>query len=235
MKKTFTLVLLAASLIMGCKLRENLKKKAEAAKQKDSPEMIASRKLIGSFEGTIGTAKLTLLINFTTADSLSGRSILNGKDHLLTGKLKKDAGKYILTLTELGSDSAKGVFALNTNTVLPDTLSGTWAPEKPSAKITQAKLELIRKAFEYRKDAGVYTASSTKELSEEDIKSLSKWETEVMMNEILARHGACFSKPNLRDAFETKAWYVPTSLDVNNKLTEIERKNVELLKAKVEE
>ena len=51
-----------------------------------------------------------------------------------------------------------------------------------------------------------------------------------MRNEIFARHGYCFKKKELRQQFETEDWYVPNTVDIKGFLTEIEKKNIALIK-----
>ena len=53
---------------------------------------------------------------------------------------------------------------------------------------------------------------------------------EAMRNEIFARHGYCFKKKNLRELFEDKDWYIPNTVDVKKDLTDIEKKNIALIK-----
>lgn len=51
-----------------------------------------------------------------------------------------------------------------------------------------------------------------------------------MRNEIFARHGYCFAKKHLRQQFEMEDWYVPNTVDIKGFLTDIEKKNIELIK-----
>ena len=51
-----------------------------------------------------------------------------------------------------------------------------------------------------------------------------------MRNEIFARHGYCFKKKDMRNMFELLDWYVPNTVDIKNFLTEIEKKNISLIK-----
>ncbi|WP_299437593.1 YARHG domain-containing protein [uncultured Aquimarina sp.] len=54
-------------------------------------------------------------------------------------------------------------------------------------------------------------------------------ELAIIKNEIFASHGYMFTKKKWQDYFESKTWYIPSNTDAVNKLTEIERKNVELI------
>ena len=57
-----------------------------------------------------------------------------------------------------------------------------------------------------------------------------KSELSYMRNEIFARHGYCFKKKDMRNMFELLDWYVPNTVDIKNFLTEIEKKNISLIK-----
>ena len=57
-----------------------------------------------------------------------------------------------------------------------------------------------------------------------------KGELETMRNEIFARHGYCFKRKAQRELFEDKDWYIPNTVDVKKDLTEIEKKNIALIK-----
>jgi YARHG domain len=57
-----------------------------------------------------------------------------------------------------------------------------------------------------------------------------KEDLEFMRNEIFARHGYCFQKKALRQQFENQEWYVPNTIDIKNRLTDIEKKNIALIK-----
>jgi len=77
---------------------------------------------------------------------------------------------------------------------------------------------------------GTYPQASKRLLKEEDVENLLKPDLEVMRNEIFARHGYCFKKKDLREMFEDKDWYIPNTVNVKKDLTEIEKKNIVLIK-----
>jgi len=52
----------------------------------------------------------------------------------------------------------------------------------------------------------------------------------MMRQEIFARHGYCFSKKEFRQRFENEDWYVPDTTDIRGRLTDIEKKNIALIK-----
>ena len=79
-------------------------------------------------------------------------------------------------------------------------------------------------------DVGQYPQASKRLLKEDDVSNVMKEDLEIMRNEIFARHGYCFKKKHLRKQFENKDWYIPNSVDIKNDLTEIEKKNIALIK-----
>ncbi|MDH7444365.1 YARHG domain-containing protein [Aquimarina sp. 2201CG14-23] len=54
-------------------------------------------------------------------------------------------------------------------------------------------------------------------------------ELAIIKNEIFASHGYMFKTKKWQDYFESKSWYIPTTGDAVNKLSTIERKNIELI------
>ena len=51
-----------------------------------------------------------------------------------------------------------------------------------------------------------------------------------MRNEIYARHGYCFTRKATRQQFERFDWYIPNSTDIKKDITEIEKKNIAMIK-----
>ena len=61
---------------------------------------------------------------------------------------------------------------------------------------------------------------------------------QTAINEIYARHGYIFNSSELRDLFNSMSWYegtVPSDRFNSNEFNAAEKKNVEFLKAKMEE
>jgi hypothetical protein len=89
---------------------------------------------------------------------------------------------------------------------------------------------LQRKEFKYQANVGTWPEASKRLLKPADVENLVKPELELMRNEIFARHGYCFNKKNLRQQFENEDWYVPNTVDIKGYLTDIEKKNIALIK-----
>ncbi|WP_445718965.1 YARHG domain-containing protein [Flavobacterium sp.] len=71
--------------------------------------------------------------------------------------------------------------------------------------------------------------SSIDELTSDFVSNLSKADIFILRNSIFARHGFAFRDKQLRMYFELFDWYMSVFGDVKDELTEIEKKNIELL------
>jgi len=71
--------------------------------------------------------------------------------------------------------------------------------------------------------------ASIEELTSDFVSNLSKADIFILRNSIFARHGFAFRDKQLRMYFEQFDWYMPVFGDVKDDLTEIEKKNIDLL------
>lgn len=71
--------------------------------------------------------------------------------------------------------------------------------------------------------------ASNEELTSDFVSNLSKADIFILRNSIFARHGFAFRDKQLRVYFEQFYWYMPVFGDVKDELTEIEKKNIDLL------
>ena len=192
--------------------------------------IMPSSKLLGSFVGAFGDNKITLLITKASGDTVEGRSVVGGNDRPFTGTLKSAGDNYAIVAKEPGDDKYDGVFNLTVNPKQPDVITGTWEPNTPGAHLGAKTFSLQRKAFNYLQDVGDYPEASKRLLKVEDVENVMTPELELMRNEIFARHGYCFKNKVQREVFESKDWYVPNTVDARKDLTEIEKKNIALIK-----
>jgi hypothetical protein len=201
---------------------------ARASTIQTPPAVNLMEKLLGSFVGAFGDNKITLLIIKAKGDSIEGRSIVGGNDRPFLGTLIKKDGGYDIIAREPGDDKYDGVFSFRIPEDNPDMVIGSWKPN--DAKMAAKNYTLQRKKFEYKTDVGSYPESSQRLLEPEDVENLTKKELEFMRNEIFARHGFCFKRKHLRQEFEMQDWYVPNTVDIKGFLTDIEKKNIEMIK-----
>ena len=76
-------------------------------------------------------------------------------------------------------------------------------------------------------DGGYYHITSSRLLTEEDIKGFSKSDLMIMRNEIFARHGYIFQDPMLQEHFSQMPWYTPLQDDISQiTLSSVEQNNV---------
>lgn len=231
MNRNFFISAIVFSLFCSCNSSSD--KTAGKNTEKNTTETGVTTKamnLLGSYVGPFGDNKITLLITRLSGDTIEGRSVVGGNDRPFSGFVKFTNDKYTVNAKEPGDDKYDGVFAFTIETNQPDKVTGNWKPNTAGAHLGPKDFTLLRRAFIYLKDVGQFPQASRQLLTEDDVNNLSKDELAIMRNEIFARHGYCFKKKIFREQFEDKDWYIPNTTDVKNDLTEIEKKNIELIK-----
>jgi YARHG domain len=231
MKKTLT----ALTLLMGIAACTSNNKNTEEKKETTQTvatvaQSIVNSPLLGSYVGPFGTNKITLLITKVIGDTVEGRSVVGGNDRPFSGFTTLANGIYTIKAKEPGDDKYDGEFAITFDEKNTNTISGSWKPFKEGGHGGAKDFSLTRNSFKYLADVGQYPQASKRLLKEEDVANIMKEDLEIMRNEIFARHGYCFKKKYLREQFEDKDWYIPNTVDVKNDLTEIEKKNIALIK-----
>jgi len=79
---------------------------------------------------------------------------------------------------------------------------------------------------------GLYPQASYQLLQADKLAGVGKTQLAIMRNEIFARYGYIFSSNNgMLPYFKKQKWYKPAVTDVSRSLTEIEKKNIILLKS----
>jgi hypothetical protein len=235
--RKFLFLLLAGSLLIACNNnkkteKENTEKTGTATIQAPvtpvTPAINLLEKLLGSFVGAFGDNKITMLIIKVQGDSIEGRTIVGGNDRPFLGTFEEKEGKYSISAKEPGDHPDDGVFNFNIDMANTEVLTGSWKPN--NAKKPAKDYSLQRKKFEYKTDVGNFPESSQRLLKAKDVENLMKEDLMFMRNEIFARHGFCFKKKNLRQEFEMQEWYVPNTVDIKDYLTDIEKKNIQMIK-----
>jgi len=230
MKPSIFLYIILASLFCGCNASSSKADEKNTSKDPITVVSNAAINLLGSYVGPFGDNKINLLITRIAGDTIDGRSVVGGNDRPFTGIIKSDGDKYNVSAKEPGDDKYDGIFNFTIDSKQPDVIAGNWAPLVAGAKPGAKDFTLQRRAFKYETGTGEYPQASQRLLKEDDVNNLMKPELEAMRNEIFARHGYCFKKKNLRELFEDKDWYIPNTVDVKKDLTDIEKKNIALIK-----
>jgi hypothetical protein len=184
--------------------------------------------MLGSFVGAFGDNKISLLVTRAADNAVSGRSIVGGNDRPFEGSYTLENGVYTVTAKEPGNHKDDGVFKFTVAQASPTELKGTWKANE--AKRPEKSYALERKKFTYKPDVGIYPQASQRVMRAKDVENMMKEDLEFMRSEIFARHGYCFSKKHLRQQFEMEEWYVPNTTDIKGVLTDIEKKNIALIK-----
>ena len=221
---------LVINFLSGCNNSANKPPEGNGGKDALATVNSAAFSLLGSYVGPFGDNKITLLITKVSADTVEGSSVVGGNDRPFTGVVKFINDKYNIVAKEPGDDQYDGVFNFTIDTKQPDQIMGSWKPNKPTETLKPKDYSLQRRSFVYLQDVGQYPMASKRLLGDSDVNNLNKPDLETMRNEIFARHGYCFRKKALRDMFEDKDWYIPHTVDVKADLTEIEKKNILLIK-----
>lgn len=199
-----------------------------ASNASPAPAPASAGEILGSFVGPFGDNKITLLITKADGSSVSGRSIVGGNDRPFDGTFTVENGVYKIVANEPGDHKDDGIFRFTIAAGNTNEVSGTWKandtkrPEKPYT--------LKRRTFEYKTNVGHWPQASQRTLKESDVENLVIEELAMMRNEIFARHGYCFSRKEMRQQFEKADWYVPNTVDIKGFLTDIEKKNIALIK-----
>ncbi len=186
--------------------------------------------VLGSYVGAFGDNKITVLISKATKDSVRGRSIVGGFDRPFEGTLIAEKNMVNIIAKEPGDDKHDGTFNFTINKETATNLTGSWKPYKETPQIQGKDFTLNRKNFAYLKDVGQFPQASKRLLKEDDVNNLIKEELEQMRNEIYARHGYCFTRKATRQQFENFDWYIPNSTDIKKDITDVEKKNIALIK-----
>jgi hypothetical protein len=71
--------------------------------------------------------------------------------------------------------------------------------------------------------------ASQRLLTKKEVENLKKGDLLIIRNTIYARHGFSFKNRPLRIFFDAQEWYMPVNTDIKSNLTEIEKKNIQLL------
>lgn len=97
-------------------------------------------------------------------------------------------------------------------------------------KVVQPSIENNSPKKIENKVVGKFPETSQRVLTAADIAGLSSYELKIMRNEIYARYGYIFKTKDMKAYFINQPWYSPKYQNVASFLSEIEKKNIELIK-----
>ena len=97
---------------------------------------------------------------------------------------------------------------------------------KQKGYIFYDRVSLIRNGLD-----GKYTDVSNYFFNEDDLESISSDELKIMRNEIFARYGYIFKEGGeMNNYFKNEKWYKPKLNNVDSKLTQLEKYNIQLIR-----
>lgn len=196
--------------------------------------------------------KINVSIDSVVGSKITGHSVVAGNSRPFVGTIRE----RVVTAKEPGDDPYDGVFEF---TLQPKgtRIDGSWTANDKKLAVTKRKYTLHKTAFRYdphqkldgigrgwvyspglegsgrgeklTADAYKFNASDTV-LQSRDVENMYKRDLEVTRNAIYARHGYSFQNRDMRYFFDRVSWYVPVSTDVTAQLTDLEKRNIELLK-----
>ena len=141
-------------------------------------------------------------------------------------KGKWNAYKSNVYVTEREYELKKREFTYNPDLKLPEDVSWTSLYEQ-----NPTLAELKSEKGEFLTNDVLKVNASKKLLNKSEIENMHKGDLEIIRNSIYARHGYSFKNRKIRYIFDNNVdWYMPVSTDVTKELTEIEIKNIDLLK-----
>lgn len=194
-----------------------------------------------------------------TQQWLYGHSIVAGNKRPFKGTYQLTDSGYVAKVKEPGDNRYDGQFRFTIKPD-QQSLSGTWEAFRKDFSATATRYVLKRKTFKYEPSLGlppgvewaalynhalmmghtrkgerlsgdvVKLNASAKALKKEEVANLYRGDLEVIRNAIYARHGYSFKNRKMRFVFDHIDWYMPISIDVRNELTDLEKKNIDLLK-----
>lgn len=159
-------------------------------------------------------------------NDVTGYSVLNGKQLNFKGKIKQTDSNYTLTLNEAGRGVDVGRFVLNYkgNT---SPIEAQWSSATQTVK--PKFFSLNAQQCKYAKEQGEFPDASLRLLKDADLQ-VPLGQLQYMRNEIYARHGYAFQNKKWAITFSQYDWYMPCYLNVDARLTQIEKENVKRIK-----
>lgn len=159
-------------------------------------------------------------------NDVTGYSVLNGKQLNFKGKIKKTDSNYTLSLNEVGRGVDVGRFVLNYkgNT---SPIEAQWSSATQTVK--PKFFSLNAQQCKYGKEQGEFPDASLRLLKDTDLQ-VPLGQLQYMRNEIYARHGYAFQNKKWAITFSQYDWYMPCYLNVDARLTQIEKENVKRIK-----
>lgn len=198
--------------------------------------------------------KINIAIDKIEGDKIEGHSVVAGNNRPFSGTITKQDNIYTIEAKEPGDDKYDGTFTFKVFSETK-TITGSWVSNDTNLSVTKRKYELSKKVFAYDQDLEITTfdhfyGSENEDnnsfefptekvmeinaskilLTTKDVENLYQGDLEVIRNAIYARHGYSFRNRRMRYLFNYIDWHIPVSTNITAQLTDIEKKNIDLLK-----
>lgn len=202
--------------------------------------------------------KINMTIDSMVAGNAYGHSVVAGNARPFKGTYKKLRENYVFEVAEPGDDRYDGKFKFTLLTD-PLILEGEWDANDAKLAVTKRKFYLESRSFTYNQQTALpedfvfeslydsYDEDSDAEegltddvlkfnpsialLKKEDVENMYQRDLEVLRNSIYARHGYSFKNRRMRYLFDKYVdWYIPLKTNILADLTDLEKKNIDLLK-----
>lgn len=202
--------------------------------------------------------KITICIDSLKDNKIYGHSVVAGNSRMFSGLYKKTSEGYSVTANEPGDNKHDGVFEFNVNTN-EKKLNDMWVANNTGLPVTVRSYKLESRTYKYdsslqlpegivlrmmhdsyneKSEKGEFITASVLDINASstllktvDVENMYRADLEVLRNSIYARHGYSFKNLRMRTIFDTSVdWYMPVTSDVTSLLTEIEKKNIALIK-----
>lgn len=202
--------------------------------------------------------KINITIDSMIDGKAYGHSVVAGNARSFQGSYKKKDDNYLFEVVEPGDDQYDGKFQF-VLLVKPLILEGEWEANDQKLAVTKRKFYLESRKFEYNPQTALpedfvfdslydsYKEDSDAEesltddvlkfnpsltvLKKEEVENMYQRDIEVLRNSIYARHGYSFKNRRMRYLFDRYVeWYIPLKTNILADLTDLEKKNIDLLK-----
>jgi hypothetical protein len=201
--------------------------------------------------------KISVMIDSINNGVIKGRSVVAGNSRPFEGACVDQEGRIKCSVKEPGDDKYDGSFEF---VIVKDSgiVRGRWIANNKKLAVSERTFSLTKTAFTYDENSALPASlveeelynsnyegyefekitadavkfnASTQELKKEDIENMYKGDLEIIRNAIYARHGYSFKDKRMRFVFDAFVdWYIPVATDVRDAITDLELKNINLIK-----
>lgn len=185
-----------------------------------------------NYHGTIdGKYPITAHVLFSTLGAEGSYYYdKNGADRELTlvGTYESYGDELWVVLKEYNKDGKHtGTFYVKKSTEDRSEISGTFVLES-NGKEMPFELSTNEVQPDYSSSYGY--AAGQRVLSESELQAFSQEELRILRNEVYARHGHIFKSQDLTSYFSRFDWYHPDTNDAFDRLSEMEKNNILIIK-----